>query len=119
MHPLNPAHPQYAELVEAGRAPAHPASLWPEVERDPLACSYEYEDRRGGPVTCEQPATYVVGRADGRGVELRLCDRDLPNYVTVTPGDFVVKRITCSVCDDLAEDRYQLDESGRCDECRP
>jgi hypothetical protein len=116
MHPLNPAHPQYAELVEAGRAPANVHALWPVVERDPLACGYWFEDRRGVEQTCDEPAAFEVRRADGRGVAIRLCDRDLVNYST--DSTFVVARVSCSRCDVDAK-RYELDHDGRCDECRP
>jgi hypothetical protein len=115
MHPLNPAHPLYSTLVEAGRAPEHPASLHPIVERDPLACSYTFEDRHGER-TCDAPAINEVRRADGQGVAIRLCDRDLINYAA--SALFVVARVSCSTCDVDAK-RYELDSSGRCDECRP
>lgn len=114
MHPLNPRHPQYATLVAAGRAPS--VTERADVERDPLACAYTFEDRYGE-VVCNEPATNVVARADGRGVQVRLCDRDLHHYV-VPSGAFVVARVSCSSCDRDAK-RYELDDSGRCDECRP
>ena len=121
VHPLHPASPQYAELVEAGRAPAG-GYPWPRIERDPLACVYEYEDRYG-PVVCGQPACTVVGRSDGAGVTSRYCDRDatlVGKALPWTPDvSWIVVRFACSVCDADATYRSQLDASGRCDSCRP
>lgn len=111
MHPLNPAHPQYPTLVAAGRVRER---TFGTTTRDELACWYQHEGRHGVEL-CQQPAVYTVRRVDGIGVSIRLCDRDVRNY---TLGTFVVARVSCSSCDVDAK-RYELDESGRCDECRP
>lgn len=117
MHPMNPDHPQYAQLRDAGRAGSveNRVGASPIARTDPLACSYTYEDRDGERV-CGAPAIYDVRRFDGEGVTIRLCERDVRNY-TAAPA-FVVARVSCSSCDADAK-TYELDSSGRCDECRP
>ena len=117
IHPLHPDSPQYAQLKEAGRVPER----FGTVDRDPLACSHESEDKYGR-TTCGEPATNQLARSDGLGVTFRVCDADLVHYSGGVPFSdgvtFVVARVSCSSCDDDAQ-RYQLDASGRCDGCRP
>lgn len=115
IHPLHPHSPQYAELRDAGRLPPRADSAF---ERDPMLCSHQYEDRYGRGL-CDEPATNVLARADGIGVTWRVCDRDLRHYgVGLDAAPFVVARVSCSSCDVDAK-RYELDASGRCDECAP
>jgi hypothetical protein len=115
-HPLHPASDTYRELHDAGRAGSveHRTGADLSPIADPTLCNRESWEHSGN---CNELGVAVTWNRDVAGPVVAVCRSHALELMKVPY--FVVRWTTeCSSCGTSAR-HYQLDASGRCDECRP
>jgi len=112
IHPLHPTSPQYAELVAAGRV----RDVESQTCTSSLACGTCHE-AEADDSACARTIVALVSRADGAGVTRAVCRS---HALELQKVEWLSVRwaTECSSCGESAK-HYELDSSGRCDECRP
>lgn len=117
LHPFDPDHPDYDQLRDAGRVgPRHQA---PALR---YGCVGTRQIRPGTYTRCNDPAApYRITKA-ATHLTVRSCDEHFGRFIFTEDGrpePGVSWSVACSVCDTPADYRSRLDDSGRCDRCRP